>query len=227
MCGSVPIRQVIQGDCLEAMKDIPNESIDHIITDFPYNVGKVTYFPSDAAYYRFLEDACIEVCRVLKNNGNFVFYVGDKDIVNKLNIVAKFFKYQWRIVQYKPTFRQFGKTGFTKTDLIWWFTKKESKGKIYRRHPDIIVDKKENMRYDHPCFKGEIVMESLVKIFTKEGDLVLDPMCGIGGTLVACNNLKRQWIGIEKKYEYCAIARKRVEAVDEPVKDGWMDDPFG
>ena len=49
-----------------------------------------------------------------------------------------------------------------------------------------------------------------IKLFTKQGDLVLDPFMGSGTTGVAARGLDRHYVGIEKESEYCGIATKRI-----------------
>lgn len=49
-----------------------------------------------------------------------------------------------------------------------------------------------------------------IKLFTSEGDLVLDPFNGSGTTCVAAKRLNRHWIGIDSNAEYCAAARERI-----------------
>ncbi len=49
-----------------------------------------------------------------------------------------------------------------------------------------------------------------IRLFTEEGDVVLDPFIGSGTTAVAAQKLGRQYIGIEKVEEYCRIARNRL-----------------
>ena len=53
-------------------------------------------------------------------------------------------------------------------------------------------------------------MEYLIKTYTNEGDTVLDFCMGSGSTGVACQNLNRNFIGIEKDHEYFEIARNRL-----------------
>jgi len=50
-----------------------------------------------------------------------------------------------------------------------------------------------------------------IKLFTQEEDLVLDPFMGSGTTGVACIKLKRHFIGIEAKKEYCDLAIESIE----------------
>ena len=63
----------------------------------------------------------------------------------------------------------------------------------------------------HPTQKPVDWMEYLIKTYTNEGDLVLDNCLGSGTTAVACENLNRKWIGIEKEKKYCEIAKQRIE----------------
>ena len=59
------------------------------------------------------------------------------------------------------------------------------------------------------------LLEMLIKSFTNEGDLVLDNCMGSGSTGVACKNLNREFIGIEKEEKYFNIAKERIEYKDE------------
>ena len=56
--------------------------------------------------------------------------------------------------------------------------------------------------------------EYLIKTYSNEGDIVLDPFMGSGTTGVACKNTNRDFIGIEKDTDYFSIAKKRLEYVD-------------
>lgn len=53
-------------------------------------------------------------------------------------------------------------------------------------------------------------MECIVTLFTNEGDTVLDFCMGLGSTGVACKNLNRNFIGIEKENKYFEIAKERI-----------------
>lgn len=64
----------------------------------------------------------------------------------------------------------------------------------------------------HPTQKPVALMRQLVEDFTDPGDLVVDPFCGSGTTGVACVQLGRRFIGIERDERYAAVARERIEA---------------
>jgi site-specific DNA-methyltransferase (adenine-specific) len=63
----------------------------------------------------------------------------------------------------------------------------------------------------HPTQKPLALMEWLIKTYTNEGDLVIDPFMGSGTTGVACANTGRRFIGIEKEPDYWKAAVKRIE----------------
>ena len=65
----------------------------------------------------------------------------------------------------------------------------------------------------HPTQKPVALAEYLIKTYTNEGDLVLDNCMGSGTTGVACKNLNRNFIGIEKDPEYFKNAEKRINEI--------------
>lgn len=65
----------------------------------------------------------------------------------------------------------------------------------------------------HPTAKPVALMEYLIKTYTNEGETVLDFTMGSGTTGVACKNLNRKFIGIEKDDKYFEIAKERIESV--------------
>lgn len=64
----------------------------------------------------------------------------------------------------------------------------------------------------HPTQKPVALLEYLIKTYTLEGETVLDFTMGSGSTGVACKNLNRNFIGIEKDEKYFEIAKNRIES---------------
>ncbi|MBA7699320.1 hypothetical protein ES703_108014 [subsurface metagenome] len=70
----------------------------------------------------------------------------------------------------------------------------------------------------HPTVKPLSLMKYLCTLTnTPTGGIVLDPFCGSGTTLMACKELKRDYIGIDNNPEYCGIARKRIKTIPETL----------
>lgn len=90
-----------------------------------------------------------------------------------------------------------------------------------KRHPKTI-QKFNRDRGLHPTQKPAEMLEFLVKTYTNENMLVLDPTMGSGTTGVACKNLGRDFIGIEMDSSYYDIAKKRIN--DIVVRKGLFDE---
>ena len=71
--------------------------------------------------------------------------------------------------------------------------------------------KGEERNFNHMTIKPVKLMEHLIKIFTVENQVVLDPFMGSGTTAIACCEAKREFIGIEINKEYLDIAKNRIE----------------
>lgn len=89
------INQIIQGDCLEVLKIFPDESIDMVFTDPPYN-EKFNYRNSSFIdyredYYDWLSEILIELSRVLKNSGSIYMKHSSRQIEKMLPIMSKHF----------------------------------------------------------------------------------------------------------------------------------------
>ena len=76
--------------------------------------------------------------------------------------------------------------------------------------PNSILEIK-STRGKHSTEKPVALMEWILKYYSKEGDIVLDPTMGSGSTGVACKNMNRLFIGIEKDPEIYEVAVNRIE----------------
>ena len=203
------INKVICGDCLELIKLIPDNSIDVIITDPPYGLKK-NGVRNDADLTLFY-NVMPECERALKEHGFFITFFSTK-LLPKL-FRNNPFEYFWQIVLYCPQGRVKSPIGYTKYMSSYIFRK--GNPKIIRWNKDIFVDTPGKMvepdegYIDHPTPKPKHFIKELVRMFTKDNDLILDPFIGSGSTAVACLQLQRRFIGfeIEEKYAYIALQR--------------------
>jgi site-specific DNA-methyltransferase (adenine-specific) len=201
-------------DCIELLKSLDDNSVDHCITDFPYNVGFDYGNNSDKQqindYLIWIDDICFNLKRVLKPNSNFVFFIGEKYLPEKLQVISKHFNYEWVINWYKPNAMQFGKTGYSVQTLIFWYSKE--KGKIFEKVRDLIsypIIPNEN-NFGHPSPKPEKVINKLVNWFSRENETVIDLFLGSGTTAISCLKYNRNFIGCEINKDYFEISNNRL-----------------
>lgn len=87
---------------------------------------------------------------------------------------------------------------------------KNDSGMRYPRSVQYFVTA-ENEGKLHPTQKPIALFEWLIKTYSNEEDVILDPCFGSGTTAIACINLNRKFIGFEKDKEYFQIAKKRIK----------------
>jgi len=217
-----------QGDCLELMKDIPDESVDAVITDPPYNISRENNFSSmgrsgidfgnwDKGFDQV--SYLSEVFRVLKKGGTAVIFNSQQNVgflnqyAKKHNLLFKDIIY-W--VKSNPMPRNRDRRYVTSVENAVTIVKKGKKWTFNRQRPTYenglfkypIVSPKERI---HPTQKPVQLMEDLVRIHSNENDVILDPFLGSGSTGVACVNTNRNFIGMEVNEEYFNKAKNRIE----------------
>ena len=103
-------------DCLEIMKDIPNETIDLVLIDPPYNIGKAKWDKWDTVgeYVEFMGKVFLEIQRVLKNNGSFYFFHNDfLQIVELQNFINKNTEFKFKqLLIWNKRFNEASNKGF-------------------------------------------------------------------------------------------------------------------
>jgi len=89
----------------------------------------------------------------------------------------------------------------------------ELKGKPVQNLWDDIqmVSSQAHERLGYPTQKPVALLERIIKTATDEGDIVLDPFCGCGTTLVAAQRLRRKWIGIDVSPTACKLMKRRMQ----------------
>lgn len=89
-------------------------------------------------------------------------------------------------------------------------------GKRYPR--DVLhINSRDEAKTYHPTQKPLELIEYMIKTYTNEGDTVLDNVMGSGQTGVACQELRRNFIGMEKEHKYFEIAKNRIESAGKEV----------
>lgn len=232
--------KLVLGDCIKELKLIDSNSVDLIIADPPYNVGKDYGNDSDSQnfddYMAFTKQWLKECHRVLKNDGTIYVFIGFRYISYLFKIMEEDLKMNfvnwisWHYTQ------GVGKTkGFSpRHDDILMFSKTDK----YKfnldaiRVPQKYYRKVNNMRganpgdvwevshihycqkgrQPHPTQKPEALIERMVLASSNEGDLVVDPFSGSGTTMRVCQQLERNGLGIELNEEYIEQTKERLNS---------------
>lgn len=237
--------QLLNGDCLQLMKQIPNKNIDMILCDLPYGTTKNKWdsvIPFEPLWEQYN--------RVIKDNGAIVLFSQspfDKVLAcSNLNL----FRYEWIWEKTQGTgFLNSKKMPLKNHENILVFYKKppiynpqmRTGFKPYKctsgkgsnnygeqvqvttisngeRYPiDVLEFDYDRGKKLHPTQKPVALLEYLIKTYTNEGDVVLDNCMGSGSTCVACVNTGREFIGIELDENYYNIAKNRIS---QALNDG-------
>lgn len=191
----LPINQIILGDCLSVMRGWPDKCVDLIVTDPPYGVDKSDWdsvFPTE-----WIPEALRIAHRVLCMPGN-----------SALMICGAAFG-----ESYKDTLVMNAVNGMTRSKVGFgnWFPVVASGDFRFEGRPNLIRFHVDGTKNDHPCPKPLNAMLPLLRWYSKETDVILDPFAGSGTTLVAAKQLGRKYIGIEIESKYVAICKERLK----------------
>ena len=237
--------KLFNGDCLEVMADMPDNSVDAVITDPPYGTTACKW---DAVIP--FEPMWRELRRLIKPGGAIVLF-GSEPFSSALRMSnIKEYKYDWVWDKVRPSGFQIAKyVPMKRHELVSIFQsgskwnpqmikrERPAKGRVvsssdssplkyndgvrrtYKyKNPQSIIQfyKQSDGKYVHPTQKPVALLEYLIRTYTNEGETVLDFTMGSGTTGVACVNTGRNFIGIEKDAEYFRIAQDRIrESVSE------------
>lgn len=227
--------KLMQGNCLERMKEIPDGSVDMVLTDPPYGTTACKW---DSIIP--LEPMWEQLKRVIKPNGAIVMTASQPftSILGASNIEMLRYSWVWRktaatghlnakrmpmknhedvLVFYakQPTYNPQGLSDFGRA------VKRGGNGGCYgdsgkknfqekTGYPRTVQEFGSAGKTVHPTQKPVALMEYLIKTYTNEGETVLDFTVGSGTTGVAAKNLGRNFIGIELDETYFNIAKERI-----------------
>ncbi|MBQ7774526.1 MAG: site-specific DNA-methyltransferase [Lachnospiraceae bacterium] len=228
---------LLQGDCLELFSQIPDNSVDLIVTDPPYQIDNTKAGNNSALSKRiqsmndeltehritdgFDEAVLDQMVRVLKNI-NIYIWCNAKQIpmyfkyfVEKLG--CAFDIIVWVKSNAAPLFNN---KYLTDKEYCLYFRRggycqpaSYEKAKTAYFQPLNVRDKQ---MFKHPTIKPLNIIQTLVSNSSKENDTVLDCFMGSGTTGVACVKLNRNFIGMEINENFFKIAQARIKIENQP-----------
>ena len=231
-------------DCIEGMKELPNNSVDLVVTSPPYEdfngagySGKTKDILFMKLYSEFFDKFMKEVYRILKPNGQFFLNLKNKTLKKKLLTTS------W--IEFTEGFRCFDFKSF----IIWKYAGSFDSS-YCRFHNDyeviyhlskgdnitLNIDKEEKDPLTsvwylphfikdrlHPVQMPENVAEKIIRTCSNENDIVVDIFSGSGTTSVVAKKLNRQFIGFEIDPQYYKMSLDRLNALKftqaNPKKD--------
>lgn len=238
---------IIMGDSRDVIKRIPDNSIDFILTDPPYNLGQHSTgniplpgrsaMNNDVAEWDMVdfnpEEWAEDFIRILKPTGNLFIFTSYNQIGRWYNCLDHRFDTSNFMVWHKtnPAPKIF-KAGFLNScEMVftcwnkkhtWNFSTQKDMHNFIESpicmRPERLSDPK------HPTQKPVSILKRMIEIATNAGDIVFDPFMGVGSTGVAAIELQRRFIGIELDSKYFYAAKNRIDnIVNRQVKTKMSD----
>lgn len=220
------INYIEQGDCLKLIKQIPDKSIDLIVTDPPYlieTVGAGIYKQADKQYVKelnnikngFSTEILDEMCRVMKKINIYIF-CSQKQIIPLLDYFVEQKKCNWNLLCWHKSnpVPACGNKYLTDTEYILFFREKGVKvmGEFKTKFTYYVtpLNQKDKKLYEHPTVKPLGIIQNLIMNSSNKGDVVLDPFLGSGTTAAACVYTGRNYIGFELNEKFFSVAQQRI-----------------
>ena len=229
------------GDCLQLMKQIPDNSIDMILCDLPYGTTDCRWdsiIPFEPLWQQYN--------RIIKDDGAIVLFGSEPFSTMLRSSNLKCFRYDWIWEKEQgANFMSCKYQPYKVHEIISVFSKKRCRyypqmtaGKPYTsgkgdsgeitgrvkkvqthnggtRYPRSVqrfnTDKRNSV---HPTQKPVALLEYLIRTYTQEGDTVLDNCMGSGSTCVAAVRTRRHYIGFELDPKYFEIAWARLDEAE-------------
>lgn len=234
----VELNTIANMDCLKYLKTLPDNCVDLVVTDPPYNVSQkknISYkglsVTKNFGDWDFDFDpipVLKELKRVLKPNGQIYVFCSTKQIPIYMNFFEEKCNFRnllvWNKTNPPP---RLSKTNYLFANEYILYAINE-KGKpssstfnftnqtdMHNNFRTPALQGKERLKGEngkalHPTQKPLSILKKLIAISSRKGDIVLDPFMGVGSTAVACKELSRMFVGCELNLKYVSSARKRM-----------------
>ena len=220
------------GDCLELMKDILDNSIDLIVTDPPYLINYKTNYRKNKEH---------DFCTVIKNDNNPELirdYIKECYRIMKDNTAMYMFCNCDNVDYFK---QELENAGFKIKNMIIWvknnWTAGDLQAQFGKQYEIIFLVNKGRCVFNgkritdvwnfnrvvgknqlHQNQKPIDLLTQCIEKHSKENDTIFDGFMGSGSTGVACKNLNRNFIGIELDETYFNIAKERINELKNNVE---------
>lgn len=207
--------KIINADCMDILKQLPDKSVDLVLTDPPYGIGagdikfanhktknlnKFSIYRNNDWDILPSKDVFKQIFRVSKNQ---IIWGGNYFVENLCNSKC------W-IVWDKKT----GENTYADCELA--FTSFDKPVKKFTKFW-LGAHATDGDGRIHPTQKPISLFEFCLKEFTNENDIILDCFSGSGTTAIACHRLNRRFICIEKDKDYYEASVKRLEAAQKQL----------
>ena len=204
-------------DCLEGLKLLPNDSVDLIVTDPPYNLNKDFENDnlSEQEFIDFLTPIFNEMARIIKPKHSVIIFF---DSGQKLPLFWKcLFKSKLNFQKgcnfYKPNDCSMPHNRILRTSEVFYVCSKTPElnhdGEKYI-HDCLVGNHTKKESWYHPTAKNIKVIRECVLSHSCKGEVVLDPFMGSGTLALACYQTGRRYLGFEIDKKYVEIAQKRL-----------------
>lgn len=227
------INKIYNMDCIEGMRQMPDKSVDLVVTDPPYLIetsGAGIYKQDDKQYVKelnemkdgFSREVLDELCRIMKKI-NIYFFCSQKQIIPLIDYFVKEKNCNWNLLTWHKSnpVPACGNKYLTDTEFILFF--REKGVKIYGEYKSKFtyyvtpLNQKDKKTYGHPTIKPLDMVSNFIINSSQEGDIVFDPFMGSGTTAVAAIKCNRNFLGYELNPDYYEICNKRIEKASENI----------
>lgn len=181
------VPEIICGNFMDVMAGVPDNSVDLIFTDPPYDKESI-YLYGELAFH---------AQRVLKSGGSLLAYVGHYALPEVLPMMSAHLRYWWLIAlshQSGNHRRLDGKKVYVHWKPMVWYVKE-----TYRNERAVVdlLETDPPKKVLHDWQQGIVPASYYIDYLTEPGGFVLDPMCGSGTTCIAARKAGRKALGIE------------------------------
>lgn len=202
--GNLELNKIHLGNCIELIKQMPDQSIDLCLTDAPYGIGETYESWTDTKdnLQKLVADLMPELQRVCKRIA----------ITCGVENMWYYPKPTWVLNWYCKAGAGSSKWGFTTWQPILVYGQDPYLTNGLGRRADTIEQIEIAEKNGHPCPKPITLWRKVLqRVSVKKTDIVLDPFMGSGTTAIACMEAQMQWIGFEMEQKYIDIAQGRID----------------